>query len=181
MVAKGQTIAELMGWSQFVALQVEYSLLQRTPERDLIPMAKHFGLTVTPWAPLAGGALTGKYLRNDPGRIKADSKRLNEQAVAITKEVINIAEALGVQPSQVALAWTIQQGFSSIPIVGATKLSQVEENLGVLQLRLSAEHVERLNEVSKIDLGFPGEFYREDGVKLSVYGGFEKHVEKRNC
>lgn len=180
MVAKGQTMAELMGWSQFVALQVEYSLLQRTPERDLIPMAKHFGLTVTPWAPLAGGALTGKYLRNDPGRIKADSKRLNEQAVAITKEVMSMAQALGVQPSHVALAWTMQQGFSSIPIVGATKLSQVQENLGVLQLQLSTEQLHRLDEVSKIDLGFPGEFYQEDGVKLALFGGFEKRVEKRN-
>ena len=67
IVAKGNTMAELMGWSQFVALQVEYSLLQRTPERELLPMAKHFGMTVTPWAPLAGGALTGKYLRGDFG------------------------------------------------------------------------------------------------------------------
>jgi len=69
MVAKGNTLAELMGWSRFIALQVEYSLLQRTPERELIPMAKHFGMTVTPWAPIAGGALTGKYLKGDKGRI----------------------------------------------------------------------------------------------------------------
>jgi aryl-alcohol dehydrogenase-like predicted oxidoreductase len=70
VVAKGNTLAELMGWSQFIALQVEYSLLARTAERELIPMAKHFGMTVTPWAPLAGGALTGKYLKGDRGRIK---------------------------------------------------------------------------------------------------------------
>jgi len=180
MVAKGQTMAELMGWSQFVALQVEYSLLQRTPERDLIPMAKHFGLTVTPWAPLAGGALTGKYLRNDPGRIKAGSKRLNEQAVAVTKEVINIAETLGVQPSHVALAWTMQHGFSCIPIVGATRLGQIQENLGVLELKLSTEHIQQLDAASKIDLGFPGEFFQEDGVKLAVFGGFVKQIEKRS-
>lgn len=179
MVAKGQTMAELMGWSQFVALQVEYSLLQRTPERDLIPMAKHFGLTVTPWAPLAGGALTGKYLRNDPGRIKEGSKRLNEQAVTITKEVIAIAEETGTTPGQVALAWTMQQGFSSIPIVGATKLSQMQDNLGVIGLQLSKEHLQRLDAISKIELGFPGEFYQEDGVKLANFGGFYNKVEKR--
>ncbi|HSC54618.1 MAG TPA: aldo/keto reductase [Phnomibacter sp.] len=179
MIAKGQTMAELMGWSQFVALQVEYSLLQRTPERELIPMAKHFGLTVTPWAPLAGGALTGKYLRNDPGRIKADSKRLNPQAVAITQQVINIADSLGVAPGQVALAWTMQQGFSSIPVVGATKLAQMQENLGVLNVQLSEEHLQQLHEASKIDLGFPGEFFKEDGVKLALFGGFESRVSKR--
>ena len=179
MVAKGQTLAELMGWSQFVALQVEYSLLQRTPERELIPMAQHFGLTVTPWAPLAGGALTGKYLRNDPGRIKPDSKRLNEEAVRITKEVMAIAEEIGATPGQVALAWTMQQGFSSIPIVGATKLSQVQDNLGVIGLQLNREHMQRLDQVSRIDLGFPGEFYREEGVKLANFGGFYDKVEKR--
>ena len=179
MVSKGQTMAELMGWSQFVALQVEYSLLQRTPERDLIPMAKHFGLTVTPWAPLAGGALTGKYLRNDPGRIKEGSKRLNEQAVTITKEVMAIAEETGTTPGQVALAWTMQQGFSSIPIVGATKLSQMQDNLGVIGLQLSKEHLQRLDSISKIELGFPGEFYQEDGVKLANFGGFYNKVEKR--
>src|ERR1700741_953618 len=114
VIAKGNTMAELMGWSQMVALQVEYSLIARTPERELIPMAKHFGMTVTPWAPLGGGVLTGKYLRGEQGRIKPESKRPNEQAEAITKAVIAIAEELGVSPGNVALKWTTEQGFSSI-------------------------------------------------------------------
>jgi aryl-alcohol dehydrogenase-like predicted oxidoreductase len=76
-------------------LQVEYSLLARTAERELIPMAKHFGMTVTPWAPLAGGALTGKYLKGDKGRIKADSKRLDARAESITKVVMEIAAGAG--------------------------------------------------------------------------------------
>ncbi len=179
MVSKGQTLAELMGWSQFVALQVEYSLIQRTPERDLIPMANHFDMTITPWAPLAGGALTGKYLRNDPGRIKEGSNRLNERSVAITKEVVAIAEEIGVAPGQVAIQWTRQQNFKCIPIVGATKLKQVEENLGVLDVTLTEDHLKRLDEKSKIDLGFPGEFFKEDGVKLANFGGFFDKVEKR--
>jgi aryl-alcohol dehydrogenase-like predicted oxidoreductase len=179
MVAKGQTLAELMGWSQFVALQVEFSLIQRTPERELIPMAKHFGLTVTPWAPLAGGALTGKYLRNDPGRIKEGSVRLNDRAVAITKEVMAIADEIGVTPGQVALRWTMQQGFSAIPIVGATKLTQIQDNLGVVNIELSNEQLARLDAISEINLGFPGEFYKEDGVKLANFGGFYEVVEKR--
>lgn len=179
MVAKAQTMAELMGWSQLVALQVEYSLLQRTPERELIPMAKHFGLTVTPWAPLAGGALTGKYLKGDKGRIKEGSKRLNESAQKITQEVMAIAEELGVEPSHVALKWTMQQGFSSIPIVGATKLSQLEENLKTTLLTLSEAHLQRLDAASAIDLGFPGEFYKEAAVQMNNYGGFYDKIEKR--
>src|ERR1700712_1353979 len=92
VVAKGNTLAELMGCSQFIALQVEYSLLARTPERELIPMAKHFGITVTPWAPLGGGALTSQYLRGEPGRIKPDSKRRDGRSLTITETVVSIAK-----------------------------------------------------------------------------------------
>ncbi len=179
MVSKANTMAEIMGWSRFIALQVEYSLLQRTPERDLIPMAKHFDMTVTPWAPLAGGALTGKYLKGDKGRIKDDSKRLNENSQRITKEVIAVAEELGVQPSHVALQWTRQQGFKCIPIVGATKLSQLEDNLKVLDVHLSVAQINRLNEASKIELGFPNDFFNEEGVRNNNFGGFYDQIEKR--
>jgi aryl-alcohol dehydrogenase-like predicted oxidoreductase len=179
VVAKGNTLAELMGWSQFVALQIEYSLLARTPERELIPMAKHFGMTVTPWAPLGGGALTGKYLRGEPGRIKPESNRRNQRSEAITKVVVAIAEELGVTPGNVALRWTMQQGFSSIPIVGATKLSQLEDNLKTIDVNLTGEHLQKLNEASAIELGFPGDFFREEGVKMNNFGGFYDRVEKR--
>jgi len=179
VVAKGNTLAELMGWSQFVALQVEYSLIARTPERELIPMAKHFGMTVTPWAPLGGGALTGKYLRGEQGRIKPESKRLDDRSTAITKTVVAIADELGISPGNVALKWTTEQGFSSIPIVGATKLSQLEDNLKTIDVNLSKEHLQKLNEVSAIELGFPGDFFAEEGVKTNTFGGFYDKVEKR--
>jgi len=180
IVSKGNTMAELMGWSQFIALQVEYSLLQRTPERDLIPMAKHFGMTVTPWAPLAGGALTGKYLRGDTGRIKPGSNRLSEASAAITKQVMAVAEELGVEPSHVALKWTMQKGFSCIPIVGATKLSQLEENLKTVDVVLTEEQMQKLDNASQIDLGFPGNFYKEEGVRINNFGGFYDKIEKRD-
>jgi len=180
VIAKGNTLAELMGWSPLIALQVEYSLIARTPERELIPMAKHFGMTVTPWAPLGGGALTGKYLRGEQGRVKPDSKRRNDKAVEITKVVMSIAEELGVSPGNVALKWTMQQGFHCIPIVGATKLSQLEDNLKTVDVTLTADHLKRLDEVSAIDLGFPGEFFREDAVKMNTFGGFYDRVEKRD-
>jgi aryl-alcohol dehydrogenase-like predicted oxidoreductase len=179
IISKGQTMSELLGWSQFIALQVEYSLIQRTAERDLIPMAKHYGLTVTPWAPLAGGALTGKYLKGDKGRLSDASKRLNERSASIAQVVVDIAQELNAEPAHVALKWTMQQGFSCIPIVGATKVSQLQQNLACLQLTLSAEHIKRLNEVSAFELGFPGDFFLEDGVKNVTYGGFYDKIVPR--
>jgi aryl-alcohol dehydrogenase-like predicted oxidoreductase len=178
VISKGQTMAELMGWSKFIGLQVEYSLLQRTPERELIPMAKHYGMTVTPWAPLAGGALTGKYLKGDKGRLQESSKRLNENSQRIAQTVVDIAGELGVEPAHVALRWTMQQGFPCIPIIGATKVHQIDQNIGCLNLTLSAEHLKRLDEVSKIELGFPGDFFLEEGVKTVSFGGFYDRIHK---
>lgn len=179
IVSKGNTMAQLMGWNQFVALQIEYSLLQRTPERDLIPMAKHFGMTVTPWAPLAGGALTGKYIRGEKGRIKEESNRLNENSQRITKEVVAVAEKLGVEPALVALKWTMQQPLSVIPIVGATKEEQLQQNLKTIGLTIPEEDMKHLDEVSAIDLGFPGRFFKEEGVQMNTYGGFYNKIQKR--
>jgi aryl-alcohol dehydrogenase-like predicted oxidoreductase len=179
IVSKGNTMAELMGWSQLVALQVEYSLLQRTPERELTPMARHYGMTVTPWAPLAGGALTGKYLTGGQGRIKPESNRRDANSERITREVMAVAERLGVTPGQVALQWTCQQGFECIPIVGATRLEQLQENLGMVDLVLPEEDLRRLDEASAIDLGFPGKFFREDGVRQNNFGGFYDRIVRR--
>jgi aryl-alcohol dehydrogenase-like predicted oxidoreductase len=179
VVSKGNTLAELMGWSQFIALQVEYSLLARTAERELIPMAKHYGMTVTPWAPLAGGALTGKYLRGEPGRVKAESNRRNNRAQTITEAVVDIAAELGVSESHVALQWMMDRDFSCIPIVGATKIDQLNDNLKAIDTKLTPQHFKKLNEVSAIELGFPGDFFNEDAVKMNSFGGFYDKVEKR--
>jgi aryl-alcohol dehydrogenase-like predicted oxidoreductase len=180
VIAKGNTLAELMGWSQMVALQVEYSLIARTPERELIPMAKHFGMTVTPWAPLGGGVLTGKYQRGEQGRIKPESKRRDDKAVEITKVVMAVADELGVSPGNVALRWTMQQGFHCIPIVGATKLDQLKDNLKTVDVTLSDDQLKRLNDASAIELGFPGDFFREEGVRSNTFGGFYDRVERRD-
>src|SRR3569833_1145835 len=178
VVARGNTLAELMGWSPLIALQIEYSLIARTAERELIPMAKSFGMTVTPWAPLGGGALTGKYLRGEQGRVKPDSKRRNDKATEITKVVMSIADELSVSPANVALKWTMQQGFHCIPIVGATKLEHLHDNLKTVDVTFSDDHLIRLDEVSVIELGFPGDFFREDAVKMNTFGGFFDKVEK---
>ena len=178
VVAKGNTLAELMGWNQFVALQVEYSLLQRTPEQDLLPMAAHFGLSLVPWAPLAGGALTGKYLRGEPGRLKQGSTRLGDRSIAITEKLIEIAQTLNTEPAAVALNWVMQQAKACIPIVGATSPAQVLQNLKSTQIKLEPTHISQLNELSKIELGFPHDFLQQEGVKAVLYSGFYDKIIK---
>jgi len=179
VVSKANTLAELRGWNQFIGLQVEYSLVQRTVERELIPMAQHYNMTVLPWAPLAGGALSGKYLRGEKGRIKETSNRLNERSTNIAREVVAIANELDVDASNVALKWLMQQPVSCIPIVGATKPAQVAENLKCVKITLSPEHMKRLDNVSAYEPGFPAAFFEEDAVKKNVYGGFYDKIEQR--
>ncbi|OJJ14833.1 aldo/keto reductase [marine bacterium AO1-C] len=172
IVSQANTIADFRGWSRFVGLQVEYSLIQRTPERDLLPMAKALDLAVTPWGPLAGGALTGKYLKNkdEKGRIKEDSVRRNERSTKIAETVVKVAEDLGASPAQVAVRWAMQQNQTVIPIVGARKLSQIEDSLGCVDIVIPEAQMKELNEVSAIALGFPHEFLAEDRVKQVIFG-----------
>lgn len=180
VVSQANTLAELRGWSRFAGLQIEYNLLQRTVEPELLPMAKAFNLTVTPWAPLAGGALTGKYLKGNKGRLPETSSRLTERSVRITRKVVEVAERLGVTESQVAINWTRQhKGQSMIPIVGATKVSQLEDTLGCLNWELPADALLELNEVSQIDLPFPQKFFAETGVLDVLYGGMKDRVTGR--
>ena len=136
-------------------------------------------MTVTPWAPLAGGALTGKYFRGEKGRIKEESNRLNENSQRITKEVIAVAKKLEVEPSHIALKWTMQQPLSVIPIVGATKEEQLQQNLKTIDVTIPEEDMQHLNEISAIDLGFPGKFFQEEAVQMNTFGGFYNKVEKR--
>jgi len=179
VVAQANTMADLRGWSRFVGLQVEYSLIQRTPERDLLPMAKALDLAVTPWAPLAGGALSGKYLRGEKGRVPDNSLRINERSQRITQVVVNIADEIGVTPSQIALNWCRQKNQVVIPIVGARSLVQIEDSLGCVNFKLSSEQITQLDDASKFDLGFPHDFLASDNVKniLSgdTWGKLENH------
>ncbi len=177
VVSQANTLAQFRGWSQFIGLQIEYSLIQRTVEPELMQMAKAFGMTVTPWAPLAGGALTGKYLKGDKGRLLETSIRLGDRAVMITKKVMEVAEKMNVSPAQVAINWTRQhKGQSVIPIVGATKLSQLEDVMGCVKFEIPKEEMNVLNEVSKIELPFPQKFFSEGAVLDVLYGGVKDQM-----
>jgi aryl-alcohol dehydrogenase-like predicted oxidoreductase len=185
IVSASNVLAELKGWSPFVGLQIEYSLLERTVETDLLPMAEHFGLSVLAWAPLGGGVLTGKYTTRD-GAI--DSKRAagnenrgrtSERALAIARQVDEIAEALNVSSAQVATAWVRSHGYRYIPIVGARKVSQIEDTLGSVAVELSDAHLSALDELSRPALGFPQRFLSSEGVMDVVYGEIRSRIDGR--
>jgi aryl-alcohol dehydrogenase-like predicted oxidoreductase len=171
VVSRCNTLAELRGWAQFVGLQVEYSLLQRSPERDLLPMAREMGLAVTPWAPLAGGALSGKYLKGQSGRVPEHSKRRSEENNRIVELVVREAKKLGCTPSQLALKWTMQQDFVGIPLIGASRAAQVDDAVKAVLVDIPAEVMLLLDQASQIDLGFPHDFLRQEATKTVVYGG----------
>jgi aryl-alcohol dehydrogenase-like predicted oxidoreductase len=175
IVAQANTLAQCYGWTPFVALQVEYSLIQRTPERDLLPMARDLDLAVTPWSPLGSGILTGKYNKRngstEQGRLETTKSNISERNLAIADVVCQVAEEIGHTPSQVALAWLSAQSGVIIPIIGARKLSQVKDNLAMLDIALTQEHMQRLNEVSKIEFGFPHDFLSSEMVRDRLFGG----------
>jgi len=179
VVSRCQTIAELRGWSSIIALQVEYSLLERTVERDLTPMAQHLNMGVVAWAPLAGGALTGKYLSDlSAGRLKPESKRLDSRAVGIVTKLVEIAGQKNCSPAQAALAWLRQKSGLVIPLVGARNATQLKESIESLSIVLTDQEIASLNAVSEIDYGFPHTFLASDAVKDVLFGGMYSKIKR---
>lgn len=164
VVSASNVYAELRSLTPYSAIQVEYSLIERTAERELVPMAQHGGLSVLAWAPLGAGVLTGKYTRpgatNDSLRKAANEQRgrLSKRKLEIAAAVDSVADELGTSSASVSTAWLLSQGYGVIPIVGARKVSQLQDVLVASELVLEAEHLERLDDVSRISLGFPHEF-----------------------
>ena len=184
VVAKANTLAELRGWTRFVGLQIEYSMIERTPERDLLPMAADLGLGVTAWSPLAGGMLTGKQLQ--PGGAKdsrQDNPMLQEfmksdaRKEAVVREVMAVAREVGHAPAQVALAWLRQRATPVIPIIGARKLAQVKDNLACVDIRLESAVVQRLDAVSRIELGFPHDMLAKELPRSLSFGGMWGQID----
>ncbi|GAA3636160.1 aldo/keto reductase [Streptomyces chitinivorans] len=179
-IARANTLAELRGWTAFAGSQLRYNLLERTPERELLPQASAFGMTVMAWGPLAGGRLTGKYRRGGTGRLGTQAEgRETDRGEEIVTAVLEIAEQGGWNPAQVALAWLRTRPGGIVPIIGATGERQLTENLGCLGVELGAEAVERLDEVSAVSLGFPHDFLRDPGVVRAVYGDRWADIEDR--
>jgi aryl-alcohol dehydrogenase-like predicted oxidoreductase len=220
VVSQANTLANLKGWTEFASIQIEYSLIERTSERELLPMANVLDIGITAWSPLGSGVLTGKYNKSSNKEYKnntvnkdykqtesttndtntstsssslsasdqQNSSRLNvanfselsntllkERNLRIAEEVVNIAGEIKRTPSQVALNWIRHSKKilrnKIIPIIGAKNLVQINDNLACMEFVLSDEYIQRLNEISKIELGFPHNFLSTDAIRNIIYGG----------
>jgi len=181
LLGRANTLAELRGWIQFVGLQIEYNLIERTPERELLPMASSLGLGVTAWSPLASGVLSGKYVRNTGEEKRLEKtpsfEKLSDRNLAIARAVVEVPEETGKSPSQVALNW-LRSKPGIIPIIGARKFSQFEDNLKCLDWKLESKHLARLDEVSHVELGFPMDFLHRKEVHDFLHGGMFGRIQK---
>lgn len=178
-VAWMQAVAELRGWTRFIALQAEYNLLHRTPERELLPMAKACGLGVMPWSPLANGLLSGKYDRNSAANPPKEGRGgmlvarglVNERQLSVVDAVKEVADGLNATPAQVALAWTLVRPEVDATLIGARTLAQLTDNLGALALSFSPEDLAKLDVATAIELGFPHDFLKLDFIRAGLTGG----------
>jgi aryl-alcohol dehydrogenase-like predicted oxidoreductase len=182
-IAQANTLAELRGWSPFIGLQIEYSLIERTVERELVPMAKALNLGLTAWSPLAGGILTGKYHgheSSEPGRMSSDMMKgflpEKQRADRIVAAVKALSDQTGRSMAQVALAWLQYRPVPVIPIIGARRLSQLKDNLSSLEMSLSADQLKTLDEASRIELGFPYDLYSKEMPRAIAHGGLRDQI-----
>jgi aryl-alcohol dehydrogenase-like predicted oxidoreductase len=178
-VSRAQTMAELSGWTRFVALQLHYSLVERNIERELVPCATALGMAVTAWSPLAGGVLSGKYSEDaavragQPGRLTTTgwgNLFLSERNLGIARVVRQQAERLGHSGAQVAIRWLLQRPSGAIPIIGARSLAQLQDLLGACDFELDAAAMSALDAASAIDVGYPGSLLGSPGGNRMVHG-----------
>ena len=182
-IAQANTLADLRGWSRFIGLQIPYNLIERTVERELIPMAKALDIGVTAWSPLSNGVLTGKYHGHggsELGRMNSETMKTfmpeQQRATRIVAAVKIVSEQTGCSIAQVALAWLRYRPVPVIPIIGARKLTQLQDNLASFDLELSAEHLKSLEEASRVELGFPQDLYAIKAVGAIRYGGMRDRL-----
>jgi aryl-alcohol dehydrogenase-like predicted oxidoreductase len=180
-VAQAQTLASLRGWTPLIALQIEYSLIERTVEGELMPMALELGLGVTPWSPLRSGVLSGKYTRQNATTAKADrgervTQFLDERAFAIIDELARIARAHNTTPAAIALAWVQGRPGVASTIIGARRLDQLEQNLAALDVTLTSEEIASLDKLSLPSLNFPAAFLKS--ANMFMHAGATVNGEK---
>ena len=184
-LARAQTLAELRGTERVCALQLEYSLLERTIEREHIPAALELGMGVCPWSPLASGLLAGKY-KPARGGVKGKGRlattggarfsKATERNWKIVDEVLAVAKEIGRSPAQVALNWVTKRPGVASTIVGATTLAQLEDNLAALEFEIPETLAARLEVVSRPEPAFPYYFF-SDEMQSRLRGGVPVSAE----
>jgi aryl-alcohol dehydrogenase-like predicted oxidoreductase len=164
-VMEAQMTEKFRGWAPLVALQLEYSLLERTIEGELIPLAQEHGLGVTPWSPLKSGVLSGKYTRANAGKVQAArgewaTSALTEKNYDVIEAMIKIAKEVDSTPARVALSWVQNRPGVTSTIIGARTMPQLEDNLAALDLKLKPEQIKLLTELTEPQLNFPFQFVK---------------------
>ena len=157
-VAQANMLAQFRGWSAFIGLQIEYSLLERTVEQELVPLALEFGIGITPWSPLKSGVLSGKYTRTSTekaGRGAFVEPFLNEKTFTLVDALQEIARAHETTVARVALAWVQGRPGVTSTIIGARLVSQLEDNVKALEIKLNADDLARLDALTRPTFGFP--------------------------
>ena len=152
--AKALYLADRHGWTRFVSMQNHYNLVYREEEREMLPLCREEGIGVLPWSPLARGFLAGNRKRGSERAATAREKSdgfahdlyYTDADYDVVDRVIEIASARGVPPAQIALAWLLRQPGVTAPIVGASKMEQLDQAVGALGIKLSDEEVARLEE-----------------------------------
>jgi len=180
VVSRAQTFSDLRGLVPVSAMQLEYSLVQRSIEREHMPLARAHDIAVTAWSPLAGGILSGKYTRGGgaDGARRMDSMQLqplDERNRAIATALDGIADTLGATSGQIALAWMLSRGV--IPIVGATSATQLKENLAATQISLDDDTLAELDAASAFDAGHPYNMLQWDMPMALGYGGMFDQID----
>jgi aryl-alcohol dehydrogenase-like predicted oxidoreductase len=181
-VARAATIAELRGWAPVAAIQVEYSLLQRTVEGETFGAVRELGLGVTAWSPLASGVLTGKYTRENTtpegsGRTWQAAQHLTEETFAALDLLRRIGDELGASMAAVALAWVRQQPEVTSTITGTRTIDQLEANLASLQVTIPDPQLAELNEMTQPRLEFPAELLKNIAPNYQQAGATINGVE----
>jgi aryl-alcohol dehydrogenase-like predicted oxidoreductase len=195
VVSYADAIAKLRGWTPFVGIQIMYNLIERSAERELLPMAHALDIGVTAWSPLAGGVLSGKYNTqknaNEQKRYNANNPMgasfVNERNISIATEVQAIAKEINKTASQIALNWIRQRQQEDkeagviIPIIGARTEAQINDNLSCLDFKLTQDQLKRLDDKSKIQLGFPHDFMSEETAKVFLYGNTFSQIDSHRA
>ncbi|VWX50256.1 putative Aryl-alcohol dehydrogenase (NADP(+)) [Novosphingobium sp. 9U] len=189
VVSRAQAIAELRGWTSLAATQIPDSLADRTPDRELLPMARALGISVVTWGSLGSGLLSGKYQVKDgevtgSGRLtKPDYPSQNRQAntFEIVEVLLASAPELNVTPSQLALTWLRHRSPNIIPIIGARTIEHFDEDLAAEAIGSEANTVfATLDAVSAVSRGFPAEFLQREPILQLLFGTMHEELDARS-
>jgi aryl-alcohol dehydrogenase-like predicted oxidoreductase len=180
VIANANTLASLRGWAPFIGMQMQYSLIERSVEREILPMGRELKVGMQAWSPLAGGFLSGKYARAEAGsnepldqtlRMASSKGRVNDRNLGILRVVQAVAKEIGRSEAQVAIRWVLQRPGVNGVVLGARTADQLDDNLAVATFELTKEQMARLDDVSKPELGYPHSYLASGTIMKFLYGG----------